>query len=115
MRDFRDILRTLREDRGLTKSELAERLGLSKMAISNYENGIRYPKPDVLEAIADFFNVDMNYLTGRETATSRFLSDEELRILNAYRSASNDTKNAVAAVLGVKRESAGGSSVASAI
>lgn len=107
MRSFSDILKTLRTDRDLTMEELAKIVGVTKAAINNYEKGTRYPKPETLEALADYFNVDLEYLTGRESKTSRRLTDEELRILNAYRAASGDTKNAVAAVLGVKRECAG--------
>lgn len=104
MRSFSDVLRSLRTDSGLTMEELARRVGVTKAAINNYEKGIRYPKPETLEALADFFNVDLGYLTGRESRTSRSLTDEELRILNAYRAASEDVKTAIAGALGVKRE-----------
>lgn len=64
MREFKDIIKGLRAGRQLTQDELATELGLSRSAISMYERGEREPDFETLEDIADFFNVDMNYLTG---------------------------------------------------
>lgn len=64
MGEFKDILRQLRMEEKLTQDELAERLGISRSAVSMYERGQREPDFETLEAIADYFNVDMNYLTG---------------------------------------------------
>lgn len=64
MREFKDIIKGLRAGRQLTQDELAAELGLSRSAISMYERGEREPDFETLEVIADFFNVDMNYLTG---------------------------------------------------
>lgn len=58
----------------MNQEELAKRLGLSKSAISMYEKGAREPSLEVLEAIADTFNVDMNTLT--DSKTSADLNDE---------------------------------------
>lgn len=102
MREFKDIFKNLRLDKEMTQDGLAEALGITKQAVSHYERGARYPKPDVLEAISDFFNVDMDFLTGRSSRTTRLLTDDELRLLNAYRSASVELKVAACAVLGVK-------------
>ena len=102
MREFKDIFKNLRLDKEMTQDGLAEALGITKQAVSHYERGTRYPKPDVLEAISDFFNVDMDFLTGRSSRTTRLLTDDELRLLNAYRSASAELKVAACTVLGVK-------------
>ena len=60
---FNDVLRQLRTDSGMSQEELAKRLGLAKSTISMYESGSREPSLEILEAIADTFNVDMNTLT----------------------------------------------------
>ena len=65
MAAFKDVLRYLRESENLKQEELAEKVGVSYAAISNYETGKREPKRKTLEAIADYFNVDMNYLLGK--------------------------------------------------
>ena len=61
---FGDILKELRLGKSLTQQQLADSIGLSKSAISMYENGKRVPELEILELFADFFNVDMNRLTG---------------------------------------------------
>lgn len=62
MANFPAILAYLRKSKGLTQQELSKILGLSSSAVSMYENGNREPNFETLEAMADFFNVDMNYL-----------------------------------------------------
>lgn len=74
MAEFNTILRELRKAHTLTQDELAEQLHITKQALSHYERGTRYPKRETLEAIADFFNVDMNYLTGHSSVTTRLYS-----------------------------------------
>lgn len=64
MKEFKDVFKGLRKSRQLTQDELASGLGLSRSAVSMYERGEREPDFETLETIADYFNVDMNYLTG---------------------------------------------------
>ena len=71
MREFKDIFKNLRLDKDMTQDELADALRITKQAVSHYERGTRYPKPDMLDAISDYFNVDMDYLTGRSSRTTR--------------------------------------------
>lgn len=59
---FNTMLKTLRLKKGLTQEELAKLTGLTRSAIGMYESGNREPKYEVLEVLADFFNVDMNTL-----------------------------------------------------
>ena len=59
---FADTLKRLRLSKGLTQEELANGTGLANSSISMYESGRRKPSFEVLEAFADFFNVDMNTL-----------------------------------------------------
>lgn len=63
---FKDMLKYLRSREHLSQSELAEKLGVSKSTISMYEVGKREPDFETLETIADFFNVDMNFLLGKQ-------------------------------------------------
>lgn len=70
MREFKDILKDLRNSRRMTQDSLSSALHITKQALSHYERGTRYPKRETLESIADYFNVDMNYLTGRSETTT---------------------------------------------
>lgn len=67
---FKDVLKALRKDYDLTQEQLADRMGISKSAISMYENGNRKPDYEALEAFADIFNVDMNTLLGNVTKST---------------------------------------------
>lgn len=71
---FSDVLRSLRLKAGLSQEELGKKLGLAKSTISMYESSTREPNLEVLEAIADTFNVDMNTLT--DSKVSAELSSE---------------------------------------
>ena len=65
MKKMRNVLRSLRVREGLTQEELAKKMGIARSTIGMYENGERVPPLKILERFADFFNVDMNYITGR--------------------------------------------------
>ncbi|WP_068269049.1 helix-turn-helix domain-containing protein [Caviibacter abscessus] len=54
----------LRSQSKLTQQELADKLKVTKSAISMYENGLRQPKFNVLKEICELFKVDMDYLMG---------------------------------------------------
>ena len=69
--EMKDMLKQLRKEKNLTQEELARELNISKSAISMYENGNRKPDYETLEIIADFFNVDMEYLWGKTDIRKR--------------------------------------------
>lgn len=60
-----DMLTYLRKRERLSQAELAQKTGITRSAISMYETGQREPALEVLEIFADFYNVDMNTLTGK--------------------------------------------------
>ena len=66
MAKFCDVIRVLRVKRGYSQATLARKLGITRSALSNYELGIREPDMDTIELFADFFDVSMDSLTGRE-------------------------------------------------
>lgn len=77
MPKFSERLRLLRAQSGLSQQALANRLGCtSKSSINMYERGEREPSLDLLEAIADFFNVDLDYLLGKSDVANRARTSE---------------------------------------
>lgn len=85
MVDFGKRLRELRENAGLTQKQLAERIWVSKAAISNYELYERNPSPEVLLKLARVFNVSVDYLLGVEEKKQLLdvtdLTDEDIKLL----------------------------------
>ena len=59
---------------GYTQVSLAKKLGVSKQAVSNWENGNIQPSIDMLIRIADLFSVTTDYLLGREYVLQADLS-----------------------------------------
>ena len=63
--EFKDILRKLRTEKGLTLQQVADYVGLQKAAIYKYEHGlIVNPKRSLIEKLATLFQVSPSYLLG---------------------------------------------------
>ena len=60
--EFNEKLQELRKSKGLTQEELAEKLFVSRTAISKWESGRGYPSIDSLKAISRFFSVTIDDL-----------------------------------------------------
>ena len=60
-----DRLKELREKEGITQVELAELIDKRSATISFYETGRRNPSIEVLDELADLFDVSTDYLMGR--------------------------------------------------
>ncbi len=60
--DFNEKLQELRKSRGLTQEELAEKLFVSRTAVSKWESGRGYPSIDSLKEISRYFSVTIDEL-----------------------------------------------------
>lgn len=67
MATFKDRLRELREERGLTLEELSKKVDITQATLSRYENGHRKPDIDIANTLSSFFNVSIDYLYGNTT------------------------------------------------
>lgn len=108
MASFSETLKNLRKERGLTQESLAKALSIgdfkiSPSAVGMWEQGRREPDFDTLDLIADFFNVDIDFLLGKTDKTTYIpnpnkgmknydkdnsvdnLSDEEKELVILYR------------------------------
>ena len=68
---FASRLKELRTARGLTMDALAKEIHGTKAAIGNFENANKKPSLDALIALADYFDVSLDYLVGRSDDPSR--------------------------------------------
>lgn len=61
---FKDAVKSLRKEMGLTQTELAEIVGFTHVAVVKWENGQREPDFSTLMKLASYFNVSADYLLG---------------------------------------------------
>lgn len=59
--DIGSKIKTLRKGRKLTQQELADKMGITRATVSNYEVGRRSPHISELKRFADFFGVGVDY------------------------------------------------------
>lgn len=85
MEGFPERLRKLREDKGLLQRELADKLNLSRVAITHYEQGTRQPEWNTLQKIADVFDVTVDYLLGRKDMVDKAQRDNEPETIATHR------------------------------
>ena len=64
-------LKMLRKNLGLTQQELADLLDISRAAYAYYETGANSPKLYFLLRLADFYQVSIDYLLGRDPSKYR--------------------------------------------
>ena len=77
MNSTADMLRRLRESTGLNQKDFAASVGMKQTTYNGYETGKHRPKSDVLIAIADKYNVSVDFLLG--------ISDESITTAYFFR------------------------------
>jgi len=110
--DISERLKELRTKKGYSQSELADKLHVSKSTISMIEAGSRKPSYELMEQLADFFNVSLDYLRGEDDKSPYYLDPEvaelaqqlyerpEMRVLfDASRNATTDDVRMAAELL----------------
>ena len=86
--EFKDILRRLRIEKGMTQQELGSLVGLKKEAIYKYEKGIVVnPKRDLIAKFAKIFNVSPSYLLGIDDEATKqdVYSEAEKQLISDFR------------------------------
>ena len=67
---FGERLKELRLEHKLTQLELAKKLFISKSSICKYEKDNNFPEASLLQKIADYFEVSVDYLLGKSNIKS---------------------------------------------
>ena len=81
---IQERLKDLRVERGLTLEQLSAETGISKSALGKYEAGRTYPNLETAAALADIFDVSLDYLamgSKSKTLTLQDLSEEQIKLL----------------------------------
>lgn len=79
MSDLGEVITTARLAHGLTQAELANAAGITQAALSRYENGLRHPDKDSLNAIAKCLKVTADFLLHAERARAGMAVDAHMR------------------------------------
>ncbi|AYB39712.1 helix-turn-helix domain-containing protein [Brevibacillus laterosporus] len=82
-------LKSLREQKGWTQAQVANKLGVSSQVISNYERDYRSPDKEMLPLISNVFGCSLDWLLGA-TAREQIKSESEENLVveklkNRYR------------------------------
>ena len=75
--EFKNIFKQLRKESGLTQKEISNKLGVSISTVAMWETGQRLPSPELYEQIADFFNVDIDFLYARTDIRQKIRFDAD--------------------------------------
>lgn len=97
-----DILKELRQSKGLTQQELGDLVGISASNVRMIEKNQRNGSLDVVSKLADYFNVSIDYLEGKtnyknstEIATNIINKLIELNIINNVNEINDDILNMI--------------------
>ena len=72
-------LKELRKEKSLTQEEIGKIINVNKMTYNGYENENREPSIETLCKLADFYNVTLDYLIGRERVNDiGYLTTEQI-------------------------------------
>lgn len=96
-RMFGDIFKQLRLEKGLSQDKIAEELDVSQPLIAKWESHQSTPAPEMLDYIADYFDVSTDYLIGRTNDRRYFKQNddsiEDFNLLfNKYKGLSDSDK-----------------------
>lgn len=79
---MRNNFKICRKNKNMTAKEVSEKIGISKQAIYNMENGTNNPSIDILTKLAELYNVSTDYLLGLTNLENFKSQYEYLQALN---------------------------------
>ena len=100
-KSFQDVFKELRLENGKSQDAMAKDLDVSPALISKWENNASTPGPEMLEYIADYFNVSVDYLIGRSKYRNLEVGNSELDnvLFSKAKSLTDDEKKAILNVI----------------
>ena len=97
---FGERIKYRRGELKLSRADLAERLGVSPSAVSNYENGVSFPKEDVMLRLFDSLETEPNVLfQDSYRGGGQVMSGPEQALLRQYRGLSPMGRESVRSVV----------------
>ena len=97
---FGERIKYRRGELKLSRADLAERLGVSSSAVSNYENGVSFPKEDIMLRLFDSLETEPNILfQDSYRGGGQVMSGPEQALLRQYRGLSPMGRESVRSVV----------------
>jgi transcriptional regulator with XRE-family HTH domain len=90
---FQNRLKELRKEKKLSQEDLGEVMNISGRTVSYFEAGERSPSPEILNKLADVFNVSVDYLLGRTSLRSNDAEQILLLVKDLSEEAINEIKD----------------------
>jgi len=85
----------LRNKKSISQADLAKDLNISRQAYSLYEINLRQMNYETLCSLADYFEVSIDYILGRQDAVPSYLNEEERAIIEQYRALEGYAKDGI--------------------
>lgn len=79
--EFKDNLKQLRTQKGLTQAQLAEKLFVSRSTIAKWENGLGLPNPESMAAMEELFGIAAQEIATEEPETVIVAKNRKLRLV----------------------------------
>lgn len=98
-------LKELRQERGWTQDQLAKKINVGRTTITMYEGKNRQLDPKQICVLCDLFDVSADYLLGRTDIKKPELTDDEFRLVEAFRAADPDLQELILRNLKVEKSS----------
>ena len=97
---FKEKFIQLCNKKGESPSSVCRKVGVTPATFSCWTD-ISVPRKATLMRIADYFNVPVDYLLGKEDGEPLTLTDEENELVTKYRAAGEETRTAVKKILDI--------------
>ena len=92
-------LKELRFRNDITQAEFARAIGVAQQTVGGWEKNYSSPNYEMLDKIANYFDVTTNYLLGRDKKAPPPLSLEQRNLLNGFNDLNEAGRNALLIVL----------------
>lgn len=96
--DLPKALKRFRREYKLTQKQVSSQIGVNIRLYQKYEAGEVEPSASVITAVADAYNVPLDYLVGRNDDAKS--SVEEFNLLNTYRNLDDDNRRTLTDMAG---------------
>lgn len=102
---FSANLNRIADEQGMSKNDIAKKIGVSNAAVSYWFNGQKMPRSSLLDALADALGCSRFDLTLPKDFHRKPLSDDEWDLMETYRAADDETKKMVQRILNYAKNS----------